>query len=208
MNNEKTKTGPGNSTSYVLIDFENVQPKNLEILAAHPFKIFVFVGANQVKVPFDLADAMQLLGRDARYIKIAGNGQNALDFHIAYYIGRLAAGDANAQFHVISKDKGFDPLIRHLRDSKIRIQRLRDLAEIPQLRISATTSSDEQIDAVVKNLAARGQSRPRKVRTLKNTINNLFTKKLDDAELSALIEELREKDLIVVRQGNVSYKLH
>jgi hypothetical protein len=68
----------------VLIDFENVQPKNLEILKNHPFKIFVFVGANQTKVFFDLASTMQQFGDNAHYIKISGNGQNALDFHIAF----------------------------------------------------------------------------------------------------------------------------
>ncbi len=62
-------------TNYVLIDYENVQPKNLEILANHPFKIFVFVGANQIKVPIDLAVAMQEFGERAKYIKMSGNGQ-------------------------------------------------------------------------------------------------------------------------------------
>jgi PIN domain len=201
------ETGTQTPNSYVLIDFENVQPKNLEILAEHPFRVFVFVGENLTKVPFGLAQAMQVLGRNARYIKISGNGPNALDFHIAYYIGKLAAADTNAQFHVISKDKGFDPLIRHLNGQNIRVQRETDLAEIPQLRISTTTSSGEQIAAIVKNLAARGQSRPRKVRTLKNVINNLFTKKLDDAELTSLVEELRKRQLIIVKEGKVSYKL-
>ena len=78
-------------SNYVLIDFENVQPKNLELLAEHPLKVYVFVGETQAKIPFDLADSMQLLGNNARYVKITGTGQNALDFHIAYYIGRLAA---------------------------------------------------------------------------------------------------------------------
>lgn len=64
-------------TNYVLIDFENVQPKNLEILARHPFIVVLFVGANQAKVPFDLAVAMQALGEKAKYIKIAGSGRNA-----------------------------------------------------------------------------------------------------------------------------------
>lgn len=67
-------------TNYVLIDFENVQPKNLEVLAEHPFKVLVFVGANQAKVPFDLAAAMQKLGDNASYIKITGSGQNAFGF--------------------------------------------------------------------------------------------------------------------------------
>jgi len=195
------------ATNYVLIDFENVHPKNLELLTKHPFKVFVFVGSNQSKVPFDLADSMQLLGNDARYIKIAGNGQNALDFHIAYYIGELGARDPDAQFHIISKDKGFDPLIKYLKGKKMRVQREKDLAEIPVLRVPNTTSSDEKIAAIVKNLGGRGQSRPRKVRTLENTINTLFTKKLDKKELTSLVQEMQKRKLIVVNQGNVSYKL-
>ena len=194
-------------SNYVLIDFENVQPKNLELLAEHPLKVYVFVGENQAKIPFDLADSMQLLGKDARYIKIAGAGQNALDFHIAYYVGLLAAKEPDASFYVISKDRGIDPLIRHLISKKIHIQRQKDLGEIPFLQLSKTTSVDEQIAAIVKNLGGRGQSRPRKVKTLQNTINSLFTKKLNQEELTALVKELQKRKLIVVDQSNVSYKL-
>ena len=195
------------ATNYVLIDFENVQPRNLELLAKHPFKVFVFVGANQTKVSFDLADSMQLLGNNAQYIKISGNGQNALDFHVAYYIGELAAKDPDGYFHIISKDKGFDPLIKHLSDRNIRVQREKDLAEIPLLRVPNTSSSDEKIAAIVKNLGGRGQSRPRKVKTLENTINSLFTKKLSKAELASIVKELQKRKLIIVNKGNVSYKL-
>jgi len=195
------------ANNYVLIDFENVHPKNLELLTKHPFKVFVFVGANQTKLPFDLADSMQLLGNNAKYIKISGNGQNALDFHIAYYVGELAGKEPDAQFHIISKDKGFDPLIKHLQSRKIRIKRTKDLAEIPLLQVPVTTSSDEKIAAIVKNLGGRGQSRPRKIRTLENTINTLFTQKLDKDELSTLTKELQKRKLIVVNKGNVSYKL-
>lgn len=194
-------------TNYVLIDFENVQPRNLELLTQHPFRVFVFVGANQTKVSFDLADSMQLLGNSAQYIKISGNGQNALDFHVAYYIGELAAKDPDAYFHIISKDKGFDPLIKHLSGRNIRVQREKDLAEIPLLRVPNTSSSDEKIAAIVKNLGGRGQSRPRKVKTLENTINSLFTKKLDKTELASIVKELQKRKLIIVNQGNVSYKL-
>lgn len=195
------------ATNYVLIDFENVQPRNLELLTTHPFKVFVFVGASQSKVSFDLADSMQLLGNNARYIKIAGNGQNALDFHVAFYLGKLAEKDKGANFYIISKDKGFDPLVKHLKGRKISVQRVKDLAEIPPLRVSVTTSGDEKVAAIVKNLGGRGQSRPRKVKTLENTINNLFTKKLEKNELAALVKELQKRKLIVVNKGNVSYKL-
>ena len=202
--------GPGSrslATNYVLIDFENVQPKNLEILASHPFRVFVFVGASQAKIPFELAAVMQQLGDDAQYVKIGGNGKNALDFHLAFYVGELVAKDPDACFHVISKDTGFDPLIKHLKARKVRIQRERDLAEIPVLRMSTATSDDEKVAAIVKNLAGRGHSRPRKVKTLANTINSLFTKKLEEQELMSLISELQKKRYIVVSEGNVSYQL-
>jgi len=151
------------STNYVLIDFENVQPKNLSILAAHPFKVLVFIGANQTKVPRHVAVAMQALGDRAKYVEIDGSGPNALDFHIAYYIGELAAADPTGSFHIISKDKGFDPLIRHLKGKKIQVRRETDLAEIPNLRIPKKAKKDDMIDAIVKNLVGRGPSRPRKV---------------------------------------------
>lgn len=101
-------------TNFVLVDFENVQPKNVGCLSGGPFKIKVFVGTNQAKVPLEMARALQAFGPDAEYIQIDGNGRNALDFHIAYYIGRLAAEHPNSSFYVVSKDSGFDPLIRTL----------------------------------------------------------------------------------------------
>lgn len=194
-------------TNYVLIDFENVQPRNLEILSSHSFKVFVFVGARQAKIPYELATAMQRLGENAQYVKIGGQGKNALDFHLAFYVGELVAKDPDAYFHVISKDTGFDPLIKHLKARKVRILREKDLAEIPVLRMSTATSDDDKIAAIVKNLAVRGHSRPRKVKTLANTINSLFTKKLEEEELMSLITELQNKHYIVVTEGNVSYKL-
>jgi len=195
------------SNNYVLIDFENVQPKNIEILKKHPFKIFVFVGENQVRIPFEIANALQQFGSEAKYIKISGNGQNALDFHIAFYIGQLSLEDPEGYFHIVSKDTGFDPLVKHLRDRKIKVHRVSDLAEIPILRISNTTDKSEKIDAIVRNLAGRGQSRPRKVKTLSNTINSLFTNRLEEKELASVIKVLQEKKYIHLNQENVSYNL-
>jgi len=192
--------------NYVLIDYENVQPNSLAILNGHASKVIVFVGANQAKIPFELASALQGFGSNAEYVKIAGNGPNALDFHIAFYIGQLAEKDPNAYFHIISRDSGFDPLIRHLKERKIFAQREKDLAEIPLLRVSNASSAGEKIDAIVKSLAARGHSRPRKVKTLSNTINALFMKKLDESELAAIVEQMKNQKMIVVENENVSYR--
>lgn len=191
--------------NYILIDFENIQPKNLAILHGHDFKVIVFVGANQTKVPFDLAAALQAMGGNAEYIKISGNGPNALDFHIAYYIGQLSEKDPDAYFHIISKDTGFDPLIKHLKEKKIRVHREKDLTDIPVLRVSNATSVDEKIEAIVKSFAARGHSRPRKLKTLANTINSLFMKTLEQAELDKLIAEMKRRKLVFVENDSISY---
>ena len=86
------------ATKYVLVDFENVQLKNVGDLNGSALKIKVFLGASQVKVPLDIARALQAFGRDVDYIQIDGNGSNALDFHIAFYIGRLAARPRTRSF--------------------------------------------------------------------------------------------------------------
>ena len=193
--------------NYVLIDFENVQPKNLEILSRHPFKVLVFVGSNQTKVSFDVASAMQSLGDSAQYIKIAGAGKNALDFHIAYYIGELVSKEPGAYFHIISRDTGFDPLIQHLKSKKIKVQRESDLAEIPLVRMSSARSNDEKVSAIVANLVGRGQSKPRKVKTLSNTINSLFTESLSEQQLAELVKDLEKRQYIKVNDSKVSYNL-
>ncbi|MGH8585037.1 MAG: PIN domain-containing protein [Gammaproteobacteria bacterium] len=75
-------------TNFVLVDLENVQPRNIGLLYGGPFKIKVFLGATQCKISLDMARAFQAFGRDVEYIQMDGNGTNALDFHIAYYVGR------------------------------------------------------------------------------------------------------------------------
>ena len=47
----------------------------------------VFVRAQQNWLPFDFVCAMRALGDRGGYVKISGSGRNALDFHIAFYLG-------------------------------------------------------------------------------------------------------------------------
>ena len=194
-------------TNYLLIDYENVQPKNLAALNGTKFKVMVFLGANQTKVPVEFAKALQALGTDAEYIQISGNGNNALDFHIAFTMGELSKADPNAYFHIISKDTGFDPLIEHARTRKIHIQRSKDISEIPVLRLSNAKTAPEKLDAIIQNLSGRGSSRPRKLKTLKNTINSLFLKSLEESELTNLVQALSKRGHIVIEGEHVSYKL-
>ena len=192
--------------NYILVDLENVQPTNLDTLSGRNFKVIVFVGANQAKLSFELAVAMQALGSNAAYIKIDGNGPNALDFHIAFYMGKIAEKDSDAYFHIISKDTGFDPLIKHLRDSKILAQRVADITEIASLQAVSQQSPEARISAVVAKLKAMGDNKPRKVQGLENTINALFFKKLSESELTSLIKIMHAKKLITTDGEKIIYR--
>lgn len=194
-------------TNYVLIDLENVQPESLAGLNADHFRILVFVGATQSKVSFDLASEMQKLGPRAEYIKISGNGSNALDFHIAYFIGKLGTEDPGAYFHIISKDAGFDPLLQYLKSRKIGAMRSRAIEEIPLLKAANSKSMPEKISVVVANLKQRGASKPRTVKTLSSTISSLFQKQLPGEELTLLLAELQARGFISVSENKVSYTL-
>ena len=196
--------GAGLRTNFVLIDYENVQPDGIELLQQEPFKVYVFVGDQQARVTFAAAAALQQLGDRAKYVKISGNGRNALDFHIAFYIGRLSQEDPTAFFHVISKDTGFDPLIGHLKSQGIFAGRCAAVTDIPLLK---TLNCKDRVEAVVANLKVRGSARPRLVSTLESTIQSLFQKSLSDVDLQAVIKGLKDRKLIRIEGNKVAYTL-
>lgn len=175
-------------TNYVLVDYESVQPASVAVLEQECFKVIMFVGEKQAKVNFEVAASLQRLGSRAEYIRIAGTGPNALDFHIAFYIGQLAATEPGAYFHIISKDTGFDPLIAHLKEKRIFAARSKDVTDIPMIKTSNAKSPSERQAAILAKLRQLGTSKPRTVKTLASTISSLFLKSLPDEEIAALIE--------------------
>ncbi|WP_334118942.1 PIN domain-containing protein [Limnobacter sp.] len=194
-------------TNYVLIDYENVQPEAMAALNKEHFKVIVFVGANQAKVTFEVASVLQQMAQRAEYIKISGSGSNALDFHIAYYIGHLASKEPDVYFHIVSKDTGFDPLIQHLKTKKIWVCRSNDVTEIQIVKALNSKSPCEKISVIVADLRRRGASKPRAVKTLTSTINSMFQKQLTEQEIQLLLNELKEQGIITVVGTKVSYTL-
>jgi len=204
--------------NYVMIDFENVQPESLAALQQDHFKVMLFVGSNQTSIPFAVVDAMHALCGRAEYVKIAGNGKNALDFHIAYYIGQLAAKEPTAYFHIISKDTGFDPLIAHLKTKKISAARETDIADIPLVKApplapplplvqptALVRKSDARVASVIENLRAPKASKPRTVKTLSSHINSLFPKTITEQEISNILSDMASLKVITISDNKIAY---
>jgi len=115
----------------LLIDYENVQKVDLSKLPSDAL-VRVFVGVMQKKVPTLLARQAQVLGPRLEWIQMEGQGSNALDFHIAHYLGRFVLEYPKARHVILSKDRGFDPLVKHLNGQGFRCERIGQLAALPE----------------------------------------------------------------------------
>ncbi|MBP8251318.1 MAG: hypothetical protein KAX40_03060 [Herpetosiphon sp.] len=192
-------------TNYILVDFENVQPPDMQLLDHESIQIRLFLGAHQTKIPVSIATILQRFGTRVEYISIQRNGSNAVDFHIAYYLGRLISSDATAYYHIISKDTGYDPLIQHLKAQKIRVFRTPHIRQIPLIRASLATSLAERIAVVMDNLVQRKTSCPRTEKTLTSTIRTIFQQALNDEEIFALIQALQKQGTISIHDSKITY---
>ncbi|GMU68948.1 MAG: hypothetical protein AMXMBFR37_12800 [Steroidobacteraceae bacterium] len=202
--------------TYILIDFENVQPKNLRQLQGRPVRLKIFVGSQQSKVPFDLAQTVQILGERAEYVQIAGTGRNALDLHIACYIGRLFAKQPDAQIYILSKDRDYDILLKHLNAQGLHCRRLTSLDDVPAVKAAPSAPGAaakpaappaDRLAPVITHLRNLKASRPRKLRTLASTLKARFAKDGGEREVQSLVDELRRRGVIVVDGTNVTYQL-
>lgn len=190
-------------TNYVLIDLENVTPESIHVLSADHFQVRVFVGENQKRISTEVVTAVQRLGDKAQYVQICGHGPNALDFHIAYYIGRLSLETPGAFFHIISGDKGFDPLLKHLKEQKVFCLRHESLAQIPLVR-HMNSSLAEKVEAVVEKLLNK-PARPKTSAALRRHVNAVFAKALTESQLDDVVKELCRRGLVKEVDGKISY---
>lgn len=215
-------------TNYVLVDFENVQPDSLAALAGGAFRIKVFVGAAQARgrISFELSHSMQLLGTNAEYVKIARSGPNAVDMHIAYFIGRLVEKEPNAHVYIVSRDTDFDPLVEYLQATGVVCKRAKTIAEIvraqpkPRAPAPAARSArgavppakrahNEKLAPIIKQLHSLS-GKPGTRKKLAQTIANYYRHHggaLAEAAVEQLIEELIRLKFVSQSGTKVSYNL-
>jgi hypothetical protein len=194
-------------TQYVLVDFENVQPKDLVPLKDGPYRVRLFLGPNQTKIPLSLATSMQDLGRESQYVALEAAGSNAVDFMIAYTLGKLAAQEPTASFHIISKDGGFDPMITQLRRQGLTVDRSISIALMPCQQKTEPTTDDERLACLRAQFQRHPANRPKTEKALQGRIRTHFRQHLDDEGVAALIERMRTLGLIALTGGKVSYSL-
>lgn len=184
----------------VLIDYQNVprEIENLDLLSSADCEVWVFLGPNQKKVP-----AALLNGPRVKPIRISRDGDNAADFHIAFYLGRMSRDEQPPYFHIISKDKGFDPLCKHMKEKSLglHIERVESIEEV--LFVKAKAAIEKDCVAYVLNRLSRVH-KPKKLKTLRSSARRWLEG--DEALAEKVIKTMKARKLISVdANDNVTY---
>ena len=191
----------------ILVDYENVQAINLSGLINAHTSIRVFVGKNQNKIPFDLANQMQTLGSNAEWVKIDGSGPNALDFHIAFALGELTATNKYDEYLIISKDTGFDPLIKYIAGKGAKVKRsaeikLKSIAKSKSVNFKAQ-EPENMVDIIAKRI--NSGTKPKTEKTLKNWIKSQLGTNGTLENVDEIYSELINKMVISINNGKLEF---
>ena len=178
------------STRVLFVDLENVQKIDLSLVPLEA-RVMVFYGITQKKLPEGLVVQAQPLGSRLQWVRISGQGPNALDFHIAFYLGQEVAERPTSDCTILSADTGFDPLIRHVNSLGGTCRRVTSLKEAFPARVRA---NDSHFVRLVR-LLEKEKARPTRRKGLTGKIRSWFPQLPEDARL-ALLQRLFEESLV------------
>lgn len=123
---------------HLLIDFENIQPLNLDNIPHENTHIWLFLGIHQKQLSIELVQSLLRFGERVHFIRLKKSGKNALDFYLSYYLGQVTATDPLAMIIILSGDGGYDVLVEHITtnqhvSSLVRWARLDEVQLMPKL---------------------------------------------------------------------------
>lgn len=161
-----------------LIDYENVNMDGLNGIQdlSEADQVYIFYSDNANKLTFGLHQQIVESPAWIRYVNAETGAKNALDFQLATYLGYLVSQSSAERFCLVSKDSGFQAVVKFWQKKKVDIQLASDLTgtdsaeekEKLLVGIRAVLSDKEEAPAVLEFI--------RKYKT-KQGINNALVKK-------------------------------
>jgi hypothetical protein len=186
----------------LFVDLENVQKVDLKQVPVSA-RVMIFYGITQKKLPEELVVQAQPLGSRLKWIKISGQGPNALDFHIAFYLGQELVGSPDSECAILSRDTGFDPLIRHLQTLGHNCQRVGSLKDaFPTKRSASDADPFDRLVALLK----KEKVHPARRKGLAGKVKSWFPLLSDDVRL-ALIDRLFKESRVHESEKALKYDL-
>ncbi|AAU38562.1 MULTISPECIES: PIN domain-containing protein [Basfia] len=199
---------------YAFIDYENLH--SLDGLELQNYKrIFLFIGANQTNIRLTEKFDDEI---NVTFVTIKDVSSNNVDFHIAYYLGKLdATVDKNIEFHILSKDQGYNGIcsfIRHQRENR-HCSRIAPAVSEPLALPKPDESSKQKIEIIFKEYKSFMVKRekkhlPTKTQSLRNNIHNQTSLKgLEKQDVNnviiKVINKLSQEKLLKITDSKVSY---
>lgn len=190
----------------LLIDYENVQQVDISQIDKESYSVKIFVGASQNKIPFDVVAAAQSFGPNIEWIKIDADGKNALDFHIAYFLGKYSQTQPTQKFIVLSKDTGFDPLTRFLTKNGVSCSRINSLLELDKNKRKGKPQGSDLEKAISNLKKIDPNQRPRARNTLTKHLKTALS--IDkDSDVQNVIDLLFMQGIVYEEGARVKYKV-
>lgn len=182
------------------VDLENVHKIDLSGVPSDA-DVMIFHNSNQKSFPRTLVTQTPPFGSRLQWIRIAGQGPNALDFHIAYYLGQRLAKVPEMECAILSRDTGFDPLVAHLRAQGRQCRRVESLEGAFTPSASKLMS---ELDRAIELLRA-DRARPARRRGLEGRLKSWFPK-LTTVARSTLLTQLFESERVVEEGKALRYR--
>ncbi len=197
--------------NHVLVDFENVHHVDPAIIGAKAVSLTILVGAKQTKLDAETVVKLFEHAASVQLIRLTASDKNAVDFALAYYLGRAVLADPAAYFHIVSKDSGYDPLIAHLVSRHVRVRRHENFTTLSfaasskaapavpkpaKAKAGATAAKPavagppDPMNLVLDRLRKHTTNRPKKKKTLLSHLKANLGKDASDADAIQLLEML------------------
>lgn len=218
--------------NHVFVDYENVHTVDPSIFGTKTVHLILLLGAQKAKFDATLVEQLLQHAGTVELIRLESSGRNALDFSLAYYVGRAVAADPGGHFHIVSKDKGYDPLIAHLLNKHIHVRRHDDFfaltfsappkavdkSKIPskpaepskqkvQTKSKVETEADKE-KRVLDYLRKPGAPKPRTKTKLLSFLVAHLGHKVNESETEKLVGSLSQAGhLFIDDKGKVNYFL-
>jgi hypothetical protein len=196
--------------SLLLVDYENVGRVELATIPKG-VRVLLFFGTSQKSVPTTFLKSALKLGERFVPIDVEGRGKNALDFHIAVYLGEYLAKAPTTGCMILSKDKGFDPLVKHLAGRHLAVRRVESVKDAFSVS-RQTAGRDEAPNLGAAQKAAvnwlygmQKNRRPRKRKGLVAHLNSHFAKKMSESQIQALIDQMIADKQLADLNGTLTY---
>jgi hypothetical protein len=192
--------------NHVFVDFENVHEVDLALIGAKSVNLTLMLGPRQTRLDTPLVEKLLEHAATVQIIRLTKSAKNALDFALAYYLGRAVLADPTGHFHIVSGDAGYDPLIEHLRSRHIHAERHDDCAPLttPAPASASAPSSvpapptprfgprDHIFCRIVDHLRKQASNRPKRKKTLVRNLLAFCGPTVVESEALDMVESLRQ----------------